>query len=442
MGGPTWGRGLERAAYVALALAALALVQTPAASARAGWQNPVLIAKPAMRDVIPAQIAFSSTGTAAVGFGSENADATQTASAFVSGRSSGRFFSPPHRLPAAQQLLSLAFDGQHLEFLLGTSVSGDTCCGSVQAVSASTQSLAGRHTVVSGLSGATIGRLVVLPGRLLSVVGTERGVWVAQSGGNGRFGRTRRLTKAGMLPESVDATSLSKGNTAVVWTAKSGLYAAGPRTINQARGSLLAAPGPARTAITVPTGHRIDELAVGGRGAVPTVAWIESWFDSLGLYHSQAYVADLTGKPSAKSLSPVGGWASGLSFATNARGAQVIAFRSCDATPSCALNAVLRPAGRRFGRLARVGAVDSSDVPSAAEGPGGQALVGWIDQGHVRAATARPGAGRLGAAKTVSNTGFAADLTTAFAPSGSQALAVWTQGTRSESVVAAVYRAH
>ncbi|MDQ6605138.1 MAG: hypothetical protein M3Z06_01150 [Actinomycetota bacterium] len=393
-----------------------------------------------MRDVIGAEIAFSSTGTAAVGFGSENADATQTASAFVSGRSSSRAFSAPHRLPAAQQVLSLAFAGPHLELLLGASANGDSCCGSVQAVSASTQSLAGRHTVVGGLAGATVGRLVVLPGRLLSVVGTERGVWTAQAGGNGRFGPTRRLARAAMLPESVDATSLSGGHSVVVWTARTGLYAAGPRTIYQARGSLAAAPSSSRAAITVATGHRIDELAVGRRGAIPTVAWIESWFDSIGLYHSGAYVADLTGRPAARSVSPAGELASGLSLAADARGAQVIAFRSCDAGGNCALRAALRRAGGgRFGRLARVGAVDASEAPSAAEGPTGKALVGWIDQGHVLAAVAKPGALRFGATRTVSSTGFGADLTTAFAPSG-DALAVWTQGTRSESVIGAIYR--
>jgi hypothetical protein len=394
-----------------------------------------------MRDVIPAEIAFSSAGTVAVGYGSENADATQTASAFVSGGSSARSFSPPHRLPAAQQVLSLAFDGPHLDFLLGASASGQSCCGSVAAVSASTQSLAGRHTVVSGLAGATSGQLVVLPGRLLSVVGTERGVWAAQSGANGRFAPTRRLTRTGMLPESVDATSLSGGHSVVVWTAKSGLYVAGPRTIYLARGSLATGPSSSRSAITVPIGHVIDELAVVSHGSVPTVAWIESWFDTLGLYHSQAYVADLTARPAAKSVSPPAELASGLGFAADAHGAQVIAFRSCDASGTCAARAALRKAGGRFGRLARVGTVDASQAPSAAEGPAGQALVAWIDQGHILAAVAKPGAGRFGATRTVSSTGFGADLTTAFAPSG-DALAVWTQGTLSESVIAAVYRAH
>ncbi len=417
----------------------LAFAGAPVASAATGWGNPFLIARPAMRDVIPAQVAFSSAGTIAVGFGSENADATQTASAFVSGGSSARSFSPPHRLPAAQQVLSLAFDGPHLEFLLGASAKGQSCCGSVAAVSASTQSLAGRHTVVSGLAGATIGQLVVLSGRLLSVVGTERGVWAAQSGTGGRFGRTRRLSKASTLPESVAATSLSGGHSAVVWTGRSGIYAAGPRTVYEARGSQTAGPSSSRSAFTVPVGHQIDELAVGSHGAAPTVAWIESWFDTLGLYHSQAYVADLSAHPRARALSPASEVVSGLSFAADARGAQVIAFRSCDTTGDCALQAALRPARGSFARLVGLGAVDASDSPAATEGAGGQALVGWVNQGHVLAAVARAGGGRFGSTRTVSNTGFAADLTTAFAPSG-DALAVWTQGTRSESVLGAVYR--
>jgi hypothetical protein len=266
-------------------------------------------------------------------------------------------------------------------------------------------------------------------------------VWAAQSGTNGRFGRTHRLSKVGMLPESVDATSLTGGHSAVVWTAKSGLYVAGPRTIFEARGSLAAGPSSSRSALTVPLGHRIDELAVVSHGTVPTVAWIESWFDTLGLYHSQAYVADLTAHPAPRALSPANELASGLSFAADARGAQVIAFRSCDVIGDCTLSAALRPARGSFARLVGLGAVDASQFPSVAEGAGGQALIGWSTQGHVLAAVARAGAGRFGPTKTVSNTGFAADITTAFAPSG-DALAVWTQGTLSESVLGAVYRAH
>lgn len=394
-----------------------------------------------MRDVVPSAVAFSSTGTAAVGFGSENADATATSTAFVSGQISARSFTTPRRIPAAQQVLSLAFDGPHLELLLGTSARGDSCCGSVQAVSTSTRNLAGRHTVVGGLAGATLGHLVVLPGRLLSVVGTERGVWVAQSGGNGRFGPTRRLTQANLSPESVDATSLSGGHSVVVWTAQPGLGGPGPSTIYQATGTTAAAPSSPRAAITVPTGHVIDELVVAGRGSVATVAWIESWFDLAGRYHSQAYAADLKGQPSPKRLSPSAGLASGLAVAANGGGAQVITFRSCAVVGTCALQAVLRSATGGFGRTARVGAIDSDQAPAVSEGSGGQALIGWIDQGHVLAATAAAKTSRLGPTKTISNTGFGADLTVAYSPTGG-ALAVWTQGTLSEGVLGAVYHAH
>ena len=71
--------------------------------------------------------------------------------------------------------------------------------------------------------------------------------------------------------------------------------------------------------------------------------------------------------------------------------------------------------------------------------PTGEALVGWINRGHVLAAQARPGATRFGSRHTVSATNFAADLVLAFGPAR-QALAVWTQGTLAQTLTAAAFK--
>jgi hypothetical protein len=97
----------------------------------------------------------------------------------------------------------------------------------------------------------------------------------------------------------------------------------------------------------------------------------------------------------------------------------------------------LRGARRRFSSQ-QLSAVDASQTPAVAVAPTGEALLGWVSQGHVFAAEARPGASQLGPARIVSRTGFAADLTLAFGPAR-QALAAWTQGTVAQSVMGAVY---
>jgi hypothetical protein len=86
-----------------------------------------------------------------------------------------------------------------------------------------------------------------------------------------------------------------------------------------------------------------------------------------------------------------------------------------------------------------LGALDPSETPATAVGPQGRTLVGWVRGGQPMAAVGAAGSGRFGAARALSATLFAYDLTVAFGP-GRDALAAWSQGTLNPSVVGAAYR--
>ena len=93
----------------ALALCVLALVLLAAAPAEAGWTGPQRLAGPYSLDVLPAQLAFSSSGQAAIGFGVQNEDHPATSQAYEMTRApSGRISQGP-----SDRLLE-AGDGPHL----------------------------------------------------------------------------------------------------------------------------------------------------------------------------------------------------------------------------------------------------------------------------------------------------------------------------------------
>jgi hypothetical protein len=192
--------------------------------------------------------------------------------------------------------------------------------------------------------------------------------------------------------------------------------------------------------LTVPAGHRIDELDVARRRSSATAAWVESWYDAHGNYHSQIRAADFGSHPSARSLSAVNGQASGISFAANAAGAQAIAWETCNGSGACSVRATTRGAKGGFGFPVALGAIDATQTPSVAVGSGGQVVVGWVRNGQPVAAAGSAAGGRFGAARVISPTTYAFDLTVAFGPRR-DALAAWTQGTLDPSVVAADYRA-
>jgi hypothetical protein len=425
----------------AVALLAVALGLGMAAPAQAGWSRPQRLAGPYPLDVAPAQVALSSTGAAAFGFGVQNDDHPATSAAVAALRSRSGRIAKPRRVPAAQQVLDLAFDGGGLWLLVGSSTSGDPCCSSAGLVKVVKGDPQRPRTVVGELAGATLGRLLPLPGgRLLSAVATAEGVWVSQAGLSGRPSRAHRLTPAMSAPQTLAATTLDGNRTIVGWTAAAAQPApAPPDGIVVAGGSKSRAPDRPHIALSVAPGHQIDELGLGRGRSGATAAWIESWYDAGGVLHSQASVADLARHVRVRELPIDGLLASGLSLAADPSGAQVLAWKVCDLSGSCSVDAATRDSGGRFGQPVALGPIDASQAPAAAVSHRGVGLVGWIDRGHVLAAARARRARRFLPVRVVSATGFAADLTIGFG-TDQTAVAAWTQGTFAQSLMEAVFK--
>ncbi|HEV3053633.1 MAG TPA: hypothetical protein VGX45_03185, partial [Solirubrobacteraceae bacterium] len=171
----------------AVALAAVTLAAALASAANAGWGKPRWLVGPQSDDVLPAQLAISSS-SAALSFAVQNPDTPQNARAFIAQRSASGHLSGPRRVPAALAVLDLAYQGSTLELLTGSSPSGRACCATVQATPVPGSQIARPTTLVRGLTGTTDGELVPLaaaatgkrPGGMLAAVATHRGVWVAQ----------------------------------------------------------------------------------------------------------------------------------------------------------------------------------------------------------------------------------------------------------------------
>jgi hypothetical protein len=423
---------------VALALAsAVALAVTPAA--QAGWGPRFQFAAPGSLDTIPAQLGFSTAGAAAAAFGVANIDNPGQSQALVTLRSSSGAVGAPLPVPGAQQVLGLGFDGSSVELLTGSSPAGLTCCSAAQATQLTSQGRFMRaRTLVSGLVGTSLGQLVTLAGgRMMAAISSGNGVWAVQSVKGNHFAATHRLTAPADLPESLAATSLGGDNSIVAWTAAPAVRALA-RSIVIATGSKLSGPHRARSALTVPAGHRIDELGLAPDASTPTVAWIESWFDRRGGFHSAARVADLTARPLVRTLSSANQVASGLALAADGAGDQAAAWKVCASNGSCTLNVALRRAGASFGAPASLGRIDASQIPVLAVGHSGEVLLGWVRLGHPVVAASSPRSARFGPARVLSPTVYAADLTLAFGPAR-EAIAAWTQGTLAPSVVADAY---
>jgi hypothetical protein len=272
---------------------------------------------------------------------------------------------------------------------------------------------------------------------MLAVIGSGSGVWVAQSDAAGRFAGAHRLTSGSSTPQSVAATALSAGRSSVAWIAAS---AGGAATkILDAGGSLAHAPAHPHVAVRVPPGHEVDELALGPGPRGPTAGWVESWYDSAGSFHSEVAAADLAGRVRGRAFALAGQLAADVAVASDARGDSLLVWKACDRNAACAVYGASRAAGARFGAPQRLGAVDASQEPAAAIGARGQAIAGWIDNGHVFAAARGTARGRFGSPALVSGTNFAADLNLAFGPRG-ETIATWTQGTLAPSLMAAVHR--
>lgn len=412
-----------------------------AAPAQAGWGRPQRLAGPYSLDVIPAQVAFSSMGDAAFAFGIQNEDDPASSEAVAALRPHSGRLAKPRRVPSAQQVLDLAFDGSNLTLLVGSSPRGNPCCGSAGLVRVVNGVPHRPRTIVSGLTGPTLGRLLPLPGgRLLSAVATAEGVWVEQAGRTGRPAPAHMLTPAISAPQTLAATLLGANHTLVAWTAAAAQPApAPPGGVVVAGGSASRVPHSPHVALSVPAGHQIDELELGRGPSGATAAWVESWYDAQGTLHSHAAVADFV-RPVRVRAFPIDGLlASGLSLATAPSGAQVLAWKACDLAGSCNVEALTRDAGRRFGQPLRLGQVDAGQSPVAAVSPQGVGLVGWIDNGRVLAAARARRARRFVPGRVVSATNSGADLTIGFGTDNT-AIAAWTQGTFAETVMGAVFK--
>ncbi len=413
-----------------------------APAAWAGWSSAFELVKPGSLDYLPTQLAFSPGGAAAAAFATDNVDTPGSSQAYLVVRAADGAISPTWPLPATGQVLALAYDRSGIELLIGPTSGGLDCCSSAEAVRFTVGgSLQRPQTLVGGLTGATLARLVVLgDARMLAAIATEQGVWALQSNRAGSFSGKRRLTATSEAPESLSATWLGGENSLVAWTAASGPPgSADPRDIYYAQGSKKDGPQAAHVLLAVAAGHRIDELGVARHGSGATAAWVESWYDAHG-YHSQVREADFGSHPTARSLSSANGQASGISFAADAAGAQAVAWETCTGAGTCSVHVATRGAKGQFGFPVALGAIDATQTPSVAVGPGGQVVVGWVRNGNPVAAVGSAGGGRFGPVQVLSPTVYALDLTVAFGPRR-DALVVWTQGTLNPSVVATDYHA-
>jgi hypothetical protein len=414
---------------VALALGAAIADARPAAV----WGRQVRIAGPEPDSIVGQQLAFSDAGTAALAFSSQSEQQPGQARAFSAVRSTKGAFTRGS-LSAAQLVLGLTFVHSNLYLLTGTAPSPRACCATV-AVRRGPRGAA--HAVITGLTGVSDGRLVALgSGELLAAIATQRGLWIAQSDRHGNFpeGSVRPMQFSG-APAGLAATVVGSGGGVVAWSDVQSSVQSEPRRILYAVGAPRSAPLTAHAAVSVPADKGIDELALAPARVGATVTWVESWVDASGTFHSVVMAHDLRHRAVVQ-VSPAGVLASGLSFAGDAAGDQVVAWDACSPTGTCSVQASIRPAGGRFGAAQTVSPSDPIEVPSAAISKTGKALVGWVRRGDVLAATRRLRARSFGPARTVSGAGDDYDVNVGFAPSGS-ALAAWTSNPDAPDLFAA-----
>jgi hypothetical protein len=425
-----------RVALTGVALLMTALLSVGVASARAAWGTPFELTTPGTLDYLGPQLTFSPQGAAAAAFQVTDVDTPGPGQAYLVTRSPGGKVGMVRPVAGASRVLSMAYAGGRLELLVGSSAKNQDCCSAAAAVGVSARGAAGKaQTLVGGLTGATRGQLVMLAGgQMMAAVATERGVWVAQSTKGDRFGAQHLVSDKGQEPVSMSAAWLGGQSSIVAWTAGRGVIGAiAPRGIDYATGSRRQAPHHAQLALTLPAGHRIDELAVARRAGGATLAWIESWYDKKGGYHSRVEAADLAKKPHIRVLSPDNRLASGLVFDDDPAGDQGATWESCATSGACTVQAAGRPAKGSFGAAKTLGAIDSYQSPSLTVSPKGQVVIGWVRGGHPVASVG------FGSPSVLSSTTFATDSTVAFGPKN-VALAAWIQGTLNPSVVAAAYR--
>lgn len=426
---------LARLARIGAILTALTALVLPAtAAARSGWSATVRVAA-APLDALTPQIAFSPGGQAAVAGAFVNPDAAMATRAtllLLGARGSSA-------LGSRREPLDLGWFGRQFVVLAGTSGGGRVCCRAIEVLAPGRHGYARTATLLRGLIGSAIGRLVPAGRGVLAAVGTAEGVWVAQARTGRRFGTPRRLTPAGAAPESLVATGMRAGRTMLAWAA--GTVTSTVRTPAQsivvATGTSTHAPAQPRTLLTLPDGEAASQLAVAAGPGAPTVAWVQGGFDSTGAYRAEIAAADVTGTPRERVFAQTG-TVSGLTAGADPRGGELLAWKVCDPAPVCHVVAVSRGGGGRFSVPVTLGTIDAAAEPAVAVGPGGSAVVGWIEDGRVVVVRRGSAGAAFGAAKRLPGSGAAAGLALAGGPGG-RVIAAWSDGTSATSVLAATF---
>lgn len=427
---------------------ACCVVAAAAPVSLAGWSRQFALSATGSLDDLSPQIAYAASGVSATAYQVADVDTPGVSQAYVTIRSARGAVSQPIAIRGAEEILALAYDGPVLELLAGSSPSGLTCCSSAAVIPVTPNGRVGSaRTLNGGLAGDTSGALVTLAdGQMLASLATERGVWAYQSVRGAQFGAQHLLSGTRDMPATLSVAWLGAENTVVAWTAGTRFpQASGPRSIFVSGGTRQSAPHRALKVVTVASGHQVDELAIAPHGAALTAAWIESWTDSHGVYHSQVRAADVGAHPVARTLSPANRLASGLDFGADRAGDQAVTWASCALAAACTAQGALRGAGASFSAPRDLGPIDASQQPSVAVTGQGEVLAGWVSGGQPFAAVATRAGALFGAQATfdqptaLASATDASDLTVAAGP-GRQALASWIAGGAVPSVGGAAFR--
>ncbi len=403
-------------------------------------------------------LAVSADGRFAVGSGRTDEDAPSQARAAISTGTAQDITAAPAAVAGAQATLAAAYLDRRLVLVTGTSPAGDACCSSAATVAGT----GAAHTLTADLEGTTTAALVPVRGGLLAAVDNQAGITVARSNGAASFARGVSLVGSDPTPPLMAVGSLADGGAIVAWTAPA--PAAGAQTVtgtttapgsttttaagyDQPRNPLIrfavagpgGLPGAARLAVTVPSGREIEALAVVPHRRGATLAWTESWYAGMR-YVSEVFWTDVGAgsTPQASELSPSSTVAVGVSLAGASDGHEVLAWQACDVgAGTCRTDAALRPHGDAWGTVRSLGGVDPTSFPVATESAGGEALVGWVANGGVRAAAANPAATNFHPSVAVTRADGDSDLALGFGADATQAIAVWVQGTYDQKLVGA-----
>lgn len=480
------------AALMAPALTGAAPTAQAAAAARtnkaskqqpaAPWSRRVQLAKPTDADLLPPTIAISPIGDVTVAYGatdeSEPQDAygelvagsggtiravpTNTATARRGANTApaqgalGTHFGKPELIPSAQRVLALGAVSGRLELLTGDgdggSLTGDTapdgvqCCMEIDAQTRVAPGFYGEaQQLVTGLDGGSAATLVPEQSGALAVLASGNSIVTAfGSGAKAGFGATSPLATFSGQPPAVAAGTLAGDRALIVWTQpRTALYVPTKgQSVYYAAASAKGVPGTRRLAFKVPAGHSVSQVAVARHRSVASIAWVESWLDKAGAYHSQVFAADLhSGRATGTHpVSPKALIATQISFAGGTTKPEVLTWQACaPGGATCSTQAALRPHGATWGHAVTLGKLDPGAAPVAGMTTNGAALVGWVGEDGVKIASAAAGMTRFARPQKLDRSGSAAHLTVATGPAGTAA-AAWTDGLTAQSLHAAFYQ--